>query len=125
ALAGYRLGYAVGPEPVMKAVRKIANHTVYNVPDVLQRAAARLLDDPASDEWLAGARRTYLAARDLAAGLVSAPHHLPEGATYLFIDLSRYVGEGSEAIWPLIEQLLDAGVSVSPGEQFGKGFERH
>ncbi len=125
ALAGYRLGYAVAPEPVMKALRKIANHTVYNVPDVLQRAAARLLDDPAGDRWLAETRRTYLEARDLAARLVSAPHHLPEGATYLFVDLSRYVGAGSEALWPLVEQLLDAGVSISPGEQFGAGFERH
>jgi aspartate/methionine/tyrosine aminotransferase len=125
ALAGYRLGYAVGPPALMKAVRKIANHTVYNVPDVLQRAAARLLADPASDRWLADARTTYLAARELAASLVRAPHHLPDGATYLFLDLAPYVGDQPEAIWPLVEQLLDEGVSISPGEQFGRGYERH
>jgi aspartate/methionine/tyrosine aminotransferase len=120
ALAGFRLGYAVAPEPLMKPLRKIANHTVYNVPDVLQRAALGLLDDRT---WLDQARQTYLGARDLASSLVSAPHHKPDGATYLLLDLRRYVGE--QGIWPLVERLLDAGVSVSPGEQFGRGFECH
>lgn len=123
ALAGLRLGYVVGPEAPMRAVRKIANHTVYNVPDVLQRAAGRLLDDPASEDWLAGARRLYLDARDEVCRRLGAPHHRPEGSTFVFADLGRWVGE--QDIWPLVEALLDAGVSVSPGEQFGRGFERH
>jgi aspartate/methionine/tyrosine aminotransferase len=123
ALAGYRLGYAVAPEPLIKPLRKIANHTVYNVPDVLQRASLRLLEDPRSAAWLDEARRTYVAARDLASSRISAPHHKPEGATYLLLDLSRWVGD--EGLWPLVERLLDRGVSVSPGEQFGRGFENH
>jgi arginine:pyruvate transaminase len=123
ALAGYRLGYAVAAEEPMRALRKIANHTVYNVPDVLQRAALAVVEDAASQAWLAGARATYRAARDLASSRVSAPHFLPDGATYLFVDLSRWTDAG--AIWPLVEKLLDAGVSISPGEQFGRGFERH
>jgi aspartate/methionine/tyrosine aminotransferase len=126
ALAGYRLGYAVAAEAPMRALRKIANHTVYNVPDVLQRAALALVEDPASDAWLASARATYLQARDLAFSRVRAPNHLPDGATYLFVDLSQWVaGAGERGIWPLVEELLDAGVSISPGEQFGRGFERH
>jgi aspartate/methionine/tyrosine aminotransferase len=123
ALAGFGLGYAVAPDPLAKPLRKIANHTVYNVPDVLQHAALRLLDDPRSRTWLDEARATYQSARDLASSMVSAPHHLPDGATYLLLDLRRYVGDGG--IWPLVERLLDAGVSVSPGEQFGRGFENH
>ncbi len=125
ALAGYRLGYAVGPRPLMHALRKIANHTVYNVPDVLQRCAAALLDDPDAIAWRQEARRIYLAARDVALRSCPAPCFVPDGATYLLVDLSRYVGDSPDAIWPLVERLLDAGVSVSPGEQFGRGFERH
>jgi aspartate/methionine/tyrosine aminotransferase len=124
ALAGYRVGYAVAPPPIMQALRKIANHSVYNVADVLQRAALHLIEDPLSAEWLEDARRTYIEARDLAASVVTAPHHLPDGATYLFLDLRSYL-PGEQPIWPLVERLLDAGVSVSPGEQFGPGFERH
>jgi aspartate/methionine/tyrosine aminotransferase len=123
ALAGHRLGYAVAPEPLMRALRKIVNHTVYNVPASLQHVALALHRDPATAKWLADARETYLAARDLAASLTTAPHHLPDGATYLFVDLTRHCGP--DGIWPLVERLLDAGVSVSPGEQFGRGFERH
>ncbi|HZS40036.1 MAG TPA: pyridoxal phosphate-dependent aminotransferase [Polyangia bacterium] len=123
ALAGYRLGYAVAAEAPMRALRKIANHTVYNVPDVLQRAALAVVEDAASPAWLAGARATYRAARDLASSRVAAPHFLPDGATYLFVDLSRWSQGGT--IWPLVEKLLDAGVSISPGEQFGRGFENH
>ncbi len=123
ALAGFRLGYAVAAEAPMRALRKIANHTVYNVPDVLQRAALAVVEDPASAEWLANARATYLAARDRAAALTTAPHFLPDGATYLFVDLTRF--SRADGIWPLVEKLLDAGVSISPGEQFGRGFEHH
>jgi aspartate/methionine/tyrosine aminotransferase len=125
ALAGYRLGYAVGPRQLMHALRKIANHTVYNVPDVLQRAAGALLDDAQAAEWRSRARSTYVEARDLAMRLCPAPCFVPEGATYLLVDLSKYVGDAPDAIWPLVERLLDAGVSISPGEQLGRGFERH
>ncbi|HZS36625.1 MAG TPA: pyridoxal phosphate-dependent aminotransferase, partial [Polyangia bacterium] len=124
ALAGYRLGYAVAAPQPMHALRKVVNHTVYNIPDVLQRAALALLDDPASAHWLAEARRSYLEARAQAAAGCPAPHHLPDGATYLFVDLRPWL-PGEREIWPLVEQLLDAGVSISPGEQFGRGFERH
>jgi len=125
ALAGYRLGYVVGPRAPMHALRKIANHTVYNVPEVLQRAACALLDDPASLQWRERVRTDYRAARDLASRLCPVPHHLPDGATYLFIDLSRHLPDQPDAIWPLCERLLEAGVSISPGEQFGRDFARH
>ena len=52
-----------------------------------------------------------------------APHFVPDGATYLFADLSRYAASGD--VWPLVERLLDAGVSIAPGEQFGRAFARH
>jgi N-succinyldiaminopimelate aminotransferase len=123
ALAGYRLGYVVGAEAPMRAVRKIANHTVYNVPAVLQAAALRLVEEPAAAAWLDAARATYLEARARAAAAVRAPFFLPDGGTYLFIDLGTLVGR--DGIWPLVERLLEAGVSVAPGEQFGRGFEAH
>jgi aspartate/methionine/tyrosine aminotransferase len=123
ALAGYRLGYVVGGEAPMHALRKIANHTVYNVPALLQRTALALLADPASASWLGEARAHYLRARDRASAQVAAPHFVPDGATYLFLDLSAHAPAGD--LWPLIERLLDAGVSIAPGEQFGAGFARH
>ena len=117
AIAGHRLGYVVGAEAPMHALRKIANHTVYNVPSLLQRAALALVTQPSSRAWLDETRALYLAPRDEASRLLPAPHFVPDGATYLFADLSRWAPDGD--LWPLVEKLLDAGVSIAPGEQFG------
>jgi aspartate/methionine/tyrosine aminotransferase len=123
AVAGHRLGYVVGALGPMHALRKIANHTVYNVPSLLQRVGLALVTEPASRAWLDGARAEYQAARDEASRLVGAPHFVPDGATYLFVDLSAHAPGGD--LWPLVERLLDAGVSIAPGEQFGRDFGRH
>jgi len=123
ALAGHRLGYLVAAEAPMRALRKIVNHTVYNVPAALQELALALYDDAATARWLDEARRAYLSARNAASARLPVRHPLPDGATYLFVDLSKFCGP--DGIWPLVERLLDAGVSLSPGEQFGRGFERH
>src|SRR6185312_11002906 len=77
AIAGHRLGYVAGAAAPMHALRKIANHTVYNVPSILQRAAVALVTEASSRAWLDEARTTYLAARDEASRLCVAPHHIP------------------------------------------------
>ena len=123
AIAGHRLGYVVGAAAPLHALRKVANHTVYNVPSVLQRIGLTLLTDPAARAWLDAARASYCEARDEASRLLLAPHFVPDGATYLFADLSRHAPHGD--LWPLVERLLDAGVSIAPGEQFGRHFARH
>ncbi len=123
ALAGHRLGYLVAAEEAMRALRKVVNHTIYNVPAALQEVAVALYDDARTADWLASARASYRAARDAASAALPVAHSLPDAATYLFVDLTRYCGDGD--LWPLVERLLDAGVSISPGEQFGRGFERH
>ncbi|MDB4971601.1 MAG: aminotransferase class [Myxococcales bacterium] len=123
AIAGYRLGYVVGAAAPMHNLRKIANHTVYNVPSLLQRVALSLVTGEASRTWLDEARRIYVAARDEALAQLPALSFVPDGATYLFADLSRWAPDGD--VWPLVEKLLDAGVSIAPGEQFGRGYERH
>jgi aspartate/methionine/tyrosine aminotransferase len=123
AIAGHRLGYVVGAGSPMHALRKIANHTVYNVPSLLQRAGLALVTASSSQAWLEETRVLYRDLRDEASRLLPAPHFVPDGATYLFADLSRWAPTGD--LWPLVEKLLDAGVSIAPGEQFGRDFSRH
>jgi aspartate/methionine/tyrosine aminotransferase len=123
AIAGHRLGYVVGATGPMHALRKIANHTVYNVPSLLQRVGLALVTDPSSSLWLDEARTQYRQARDEASRLTPAPHFIPDGATYLFVDLAAQAPGGD--LWPLVERLLDAGVSIAPGEQFGRDFATH
>ena len=123
ALAGYRLGYLVGPANVMRAARKVANHTVYNVPEVLQLAAAHVLGTDEEDAWRKRAMGCYEEAAASCALRLSGLAFVPDGATYFFLDLRAHVTDGS--LWPLVETLLEEGVSVSPGEQFGSGFAGH
>jgi aspartate/methionine/tyrosine aminotransferase len=123
-LAGLRLGCVVADPKIMHALRKMVNHAVYNVPVVLQRVGLGAVEN--SDEWLAGARAAYREARDLASAEVPAPHFLPEGGAYLFLDLAPFAGAAGEpAIQALHERLLDAGVALAPGAAFGARHAMH
>lgn len=115
--AGLRIGYAVGPRPVMEAVRKMANHSVYNVPHALQRAALAALEGGAG--FLAEARARYAAIREQAAAALALPVRVPQGATYLFIDLGPAMASGDRDGLSVLERIADAGVLLAPGAPFG------
>jgi N-succinyldiaminopimelate aminotransferase len=118
AQAGLRVGYAVGPEPVIAALRKMANHSVYNVPQAMQRAAHAAL--VGGDDFLAAARARYRVARDLAHGRIEARATLPQGSTYLFLDLRPYT-QGD--CMDVLERIAEAGVLLAPGSAFGARYE--
>jgi len=118
AQAGLRVGYAAGPAAAIGAMRKMVNHTVYNVPHALQRAALAAIDGGA--EFLGAARARYQAARDHALARVHAPCAVPEGSTYLFLDLRQWSGGGD--CQPVLERFAEAGVLLAPGVAFGSQF---
>src|SRR5439155_233427 len=110
-LAGLRLGYVVADPKVLHAIRKLVNHSVYNVPVALQRAGLAALES--GDDWARAALADYRAARDLASARVGAPHFLPDGGAYLFLDLSGWLdGDGEDAVWRLHDRLLDDGIAL-------------
>lgn len=122
-MAGLRLGYVVGPDAVIAAVRKMANHSVYNVPQALQRAALAAMQS--GGEFLVQARQEYLAAGELVQRTLAAPASLPRGSTYLFLDLRRWSEHGNSLC--VLEEFAEAGVLLAPGAAFGdayKGFAR-
>jgi N-succinyldiaminopimelate aminotransferase len=127
AMAGLRIGYCVGSRAAIAAVRKMANHSVYNVPQALQRAALAALEG--GELFLADARVAYRKARDYAAASVAAPTMVPQGSTYLFLDLNQWSapcpGEAARdcsdaaGCWRVLERLADEGVLLAPGAAFG------
>jgi aspartate/methionine/tyrosine aminotransferase len=134
ALAGLRVGYVAAPEPVITAARRVSTHTAFNVSVAMQRAAIAALED---DVFPATARDTYRFARDAAvAALAGAPidFHVPDGATYLFLDFKRALGPGgpaegaptagvaTEGLQALLERAIDRGVLLAPGEAFGNAY---
>jgi aspartate/methionine/tyrosine aminotransferase len=124
-LAGLRIGYIVGPRAVLDAVWKISNHTIYNAPLALQRAALAALEN--GEEFIAAARARYVHAREVSmAALTGAgiPGHKPDGGSYVFIDLSRWIDEASASLGSIavLEKLALQGILLAPGEAFGKSY---
>jgi N-succinyldiaminopimelate aminotransferase len=114
AQAGLRVGYALGPEPVIATVKKLVNHSVYNVPVAMQRAAFGALRG--GEPFLAAARERYRAARDRALARLRAPAATPPGGAYLWVDFSQWTGDDC---MPMLEKIAAAGVLVAPGSAFG------
>ena len=122
AQAGLRVGYALGPEGVIATMRKLVNHSVYNVPVAMQRAAlGAMRNGPA---FLAHARESYRAARDRARARLVAPAEMPAGGAYLWVDFRTWTGDDC---MPILESCAAAGVLLAPGSAFGaacSGFAR-
>jgi aspartate/methionine/tyrosine aminotransferase len=114
AQAGLRVGYALAPEPVAAAIKKLVNHSVYNVPVAMQRAALGALRS--GQPFLTAARERYRAARDRARTRLQAPAACPPGGAYLWVDFAKW--SGSDCM-PVLEKLAEQGVLLAPGSAFG------
>jgi len=113
-MAGYRVGYVVGPEAVMPDLAKVSTHAFYSAPTPSQAVALRALDGR-GDAWAATARERYAdVGRRAAVRLGVAP---PDGSTFLFLDLAdRLDGRGLEGF---LEDAADVGLCLAPGPSFG------
>jgi aspartate/methionine/tyrosine aminotransferase len=123
ALAGARIGFAVGPEDVVTSARRVSTHSVFNVPVLTQRSAlAALASGP---RWIDQARDTYLSARDAAVEALAGSgirFFVPEGGAYLFLDFSEILEARSLTL--LLGRAIERGVLLAPGEAFGQSFEK-
>jgi aspartate/methionine/tyrosine aminotransferase len=85
----------------------------------MQRAALTALQH--GGEFLARARAEYAAARDATVARLPVPCGVPEGGSYVFLDLERYLAPGEQAV-DLLERLAAEGILLAPGDAFGKAF---
>lgn len=116
SMTGWRVGWMVVPEDHLRTIERLAQNMFICAPHVSQRAALAALD--CEDECQANLAQ-YRANRALmldglkAAGLERiAP---PDGAFYIYADVSRY----SDDSLALSRDLLDsAGIAVTPGLDF-------
>lgn len=126
AMTGHRIGFLAGPKHVVAAASSIQSQTTSGPATLSQHAALVALTDPsvAADvatmhEAFTRRRRLMLDGLASAPGLEVAP---PDGAFYVFVDVSRHVGPAARhaddvalATWLLEEKL----VATVPGTPFG------
>lgn len=121
ALAGARVGFLVASERVVSLARRVATHTVFNVPVASQRVALAALEAP--PDWMDAARLAYRGARDatIAALAGSGVRALvPKGGSYVFVDFTPVLR--GRPLRTLLESAIDEGVLLAPGDGCGDAF---
>jgi aspartate aminotransferase len=122
AMTGLRLGWACGPQEIIGAMNKVQDSSTSNPNSLTQYAAVAALRGP--QEGLEAMRAQFERRRDLMVELVRSIPAVrcarPDGAYYVFCDVSAYVGRVQNDV-KLSERLLeDHGVAVVPGSAFGQ-----
>lgn len=123
AMTGWRLGYAVGPAPVLEQMTKLHQYCIMSAPTTAQWAAIEALRNGDSD--IEEMRSDYEMRRRLVVGRfneMGLTCFEPKGAFYCFPSI-KSTGLISEEF---CTRLLNAkGVAVVPGDAFGECGEGH
>jgi aspartate aminotransferase len=133
AMTGWRMGWAVAPAPVVKAMDTIQSQETSCPSSVSQAALVAALTGP--QECVAEMRAEFAARRELTCDLlrqipgVKLP--IPDGAFYAFFDVSAYFGKTfggtpvADSLSFCTALLEQAHVNLVPGSAFGaEGFVR-
>ncbi|MEE9270672.1 MAG: pyridoxal phosphate-dependent aminotransferase [Candidatus Krumholzibacteria bacterium] len=116
--SGLRLGYVVAPETVLRNLNKIMVHQLYGPSTLSQQMMVSAVET--RSQWSAAFVDHSRELRDMfIQGLEISPQ-VPEGTYFLFFPIKDYL-DGRD-YWEVIDACLGNGVSVAPGEDFGKDF---
>lgn len=122
AMTGWRIGYMVASEDIIKASNKIQQQTITCAPSISQYASIAAIKDRNTPKKF---NEVFRKRRDLVHKLISESKSLsmrrPDGTFYAFV---KY--EGSEPSDSFAERLLNEKlVVVTPGSAFGNQGEHH
>ena len=127
SMTGWRIGYLAGPQPVIKAATKIQSQSTSNPNSIAQKAAQEALAGPQDcvKEMVSAfkKRRDFIVKR--LNEIKGIKCNTPQGAFYVFPDVSSYFGTSCEGFeikgsLELADYLLEeAKVACVPGIAFG------
>src|SRR6266481_7038299 len=129
-MTGWRIGYAGGPEPLIKAMAMIQSQSTSNPTAVSQWAAVEALDGP--QDFIAKHNAIFKERRDLCVSMLNQARGIqcpkPEGAFYVYPSCAGTIGRTAPTGHKLVTdedfvtELLEAeGVAVVQGTPFGFG----
>ena len=128
AMTGWRIGFAGGPKPIIRAIAKIQSQSTSNPCSIAQAATVAALNGP--QDFLKERAAVFQKRRDLVVSMLNQAKGIscptPEGAFYVYPDCSGLIGlktpEGVEIAddEALATYLLESeGVAVVHGAAFG------
>jgi len=129
-MTGWRIGYAGGPEPLIKAMAMIQSQSTSNPSAVSQWASVEALEGP--QDFIAKHNKIFKERRDLCVSMLNQSRGLkcptPEGAFYVYPSCAGTVGRTApsgkklETDEDFVTELLESeGVAVVQGTPFGVG----
>ncbi|MEN8831898.1 MAG: pyridoxal phosphate-dependent aminotransferase [Pacificibacter sp.] len=128
AMTGWRIGYAAGPVELIGAMRKVQSQSTSNPCSVSQYAAVEALNGP--QDYLETNNEVFVRRRNLVVGMLNEIDGVtcptPEGAFYVYPDISGCIGKTSKAGTLITNDevfatalLEETGVAVVFGAAFG------
>ena len=128
AMTGWRIGYAAGPEPLIKAMAKLQSQSTSNPSSIAQYAAVEALNGP--QHFIAERAKAFEARRDLVVSMLNQASGLkcpkPEGAFYVYPSCARTIGKTTPKGAKIVNDeafvtalLEEEGVAVVQGAAFG------
>ena len=128
AMTGWRIGYAAGPEALIKSMAKVMSQTTSNPSSISQWAAVEALNG--TQEFIKPNAKLFEGRRDLVVSMLNQANGIacptPEGAFYVYPSVEKLIGKtspsgkviGSDQDFA-VELLEQEGVSVVFGAAFG------
>ncbi len=128
AMTGWRIGYAGGPRPLIKAIAAIQSQSTSNPCSIAQAAAVAALNGP--QDFLKERAAAFRERRDAVVGWLNAAPGLscptPQGAFYVYPSCAGLIGKATPEGRTLATDedvasylLESVGVAVVHGEAFG------
>jgi len=129
-MTGWRIGYAAGPEPLIKAMAMIQSQSTSNPAAVSQWAALEALEGP--QDFIAQHNKIFKERRDLCVAMLNQANGIkcpkPEGAFYVYPSCAGTIGKTTQSGKKIatdedfVTELLETeGVAVVQGTAFGLG----
>jgi aspartate aminotransferase len=127
-MTGWRIGYAGGPAPLIKAMSAIQSQSTSNPSSISQAAAVEALNGP--QDFIPANNKVFKERRDLVVKMLNEAKGLrcpkPEGAFYVFPSCAGTIGKRTpqgkviETDTDFVTYLLESvGVAVVQGSAFG------
>lgn len=96
-MTGLRLGYAGGPEPLIKAMRKLQSQSTSNPSSVIQWGGVEALSGP--QDFIAENNKKFVERRDLVVSMLNQASGItcakPQGAFYVYPSCAGVIGKST------------------------------